>query len=120
MSSRYALVLLPYALVAAPSIGTPVVNPSTVVVGHAAPVTATCQVTGALPGGVNLVRLTSTGADSQVVGVMTPGTTGAYSYSFADTETAPSQYELQCTAALTATIRRVRSTPATDRRHGHD
>ena len=114
-----ALVLLPGALWATPAVSTPVVVPSTVVVGLATPVTVTCQVTEAagdpavLAGGVNLVRLTATGADSAVVGVMTAGAGGSYSFQLTDTETVVGQFQFQCAAAFTATIQRVRSTPTT-------
>jgi len=105
---------------AAPAVSTPVVTPTSVVAGQATPVKATCQVTTAsgdpalLTGGVNLVRLTSpAGTDASIIGAMTAGSGGSYSYSFTDTEPGPGQYGLQCTAAFSATIRRVRSTAAT-------
>jgi hypothetical protein len=126
--SRYRLRLLPAVLTAplwaghlwaTPAVSQPVVAPLSVVVGKATPVQATCQVTTAhgdpalLTGGVNLVRLNSTGTDVSVVGVMTTPGGGVYSYTFSDNEPGPGQYELQCAAAFTATIRRVRSTPTT-------
>jgi PA14 domain len=113
------LVLLPGALWATPAVSTPVVVPSTLVLGLATPVTVTCQVTEAqgdpavLAGGVNLVRLTAAGGDSAVVGVMTAGTGGSYSYQLTDTETVVGQFQFQCAAAFTATIHRVRSTATT-------
>ena len=102
------LALLPCALWAAPALSTPVVAPSTVIPGQATSVTATCQLTTSngdpalLTGGMNLVRLTATGVDSTVVGVMTAGGSGSYSYTFSDTEAAAGQYQLQCTAAFAA------------------
>ena len=113
------LALLPCALWAAPSVGTPVVSPSTVIAGQATPVTTTCQLTttngdpSLLTGGMNLVRLTAAGVDSAVVGVMTTTGGGNYTYTFSDTEAAAGQYQLQCVAAFAATISRVRSTAAT-------
>jgi hypothetical protein len=103
---------------ATPAVGTPVVTPTSVIAGQATPVKATCEVTtvqgdpALLTGGVNLVRLSSTGTDVSIVGVMTAAGGGSYSYSFTDSEPGPGQYEFQCTAAFSATIRRVRSTPA--------
>ena len=104
---------------ATPAITTPVVTPSIVVVGAQTSVTATCQLTTSngdpalLSGGMNLVRLTSAGADSTVLGVMTPGAGGTYSYTFPDTEAVAGQYQLQCSGAFAATIRRTRSAAAT-------
>jgi hypothetical protein len=103
---------------ASPAVSTPVVTPTSVIAGQATPVKATCQVTTVLgdpvllAGGVKLVRLSSTGTDVSIVGVMTAGSGGSYSYSFTDSEPGPGQYGFQCTAAFTATIHRVRSTPA--------
>ena len=43
---------------------------------------------------------------------MTAGPNGVYSYTFTDTESAPGQFQLQCTAAFSATVLRVRSPAA--------
>jgi hypothetical protein len=104
---------------ATPTVSQPVVTPLSVVAGTATPVKATCLVTTSagdpalLTGGVNLVRLSSTGTDASVVAAMTPSGGGVYSYTFTDSEPGPGQYQLQCTAAFTATIGRVRSTGTT-------
>ena len=113
------LSLFPAILSAAPAVSTPVVTPSTVALNQPTSVTATCQLTTAggdpalLSGGMNLVRLTSGGLNSSVVGVMTAGAGGTYSYTFSDTETVTGQYQLQCVAALSGTILRTRSAAAT-------
>ena len=118
-ASALIMALLPCALQATPSISTPVVSPSTVVVGQSTPVTATCQVTSSqgdpavLTSGMNLVRLTGGGADSTVIGVMAVGLNATYSYTFSDTEASAGQYQLQCVGAFAATIHRVRSTAFT-------
>ena len=113
------LSLLPAVLSATPTVSAPVVTPSIVVLNQATSVNVTCQLTTSngdpalLTGGMNLVRLTSGGLDSSIVGVMTAGVGGIYSYTFTDTEAATGQYQLQCTAALSATILRTRSAATT-------
>ena len=110
---------IPALLSAMPTIGTPTVVPGFVAVGQATPVTATCQLTTAagdpalLSGGMNLVRLSSSGSDVAVLGVMTAGSGGAYSYTFTDTETTTGQFQLQCTAAFSSAVQRVRSARVT-------
>jgi Bacterial TSP3 repeat len=102
---------------ATPAVSAPVLTPTSVVAGQATPVKATCTVTtstgdpAVLTGGVKLVRISSTGKDVSVIGVMTTSGGGTYSYSFSDIEPGPGEFEFQCTAGFTATIRRVRSTP---------
>jgi hypothetical protein len=104
---------------AAPAISPPTLSASTLITGAATPMTATCTITLAagdpavLPNGVNLVRLSATGANVAILGVMTAGAAGSYSYTFTANETTAGSFQLQCTAALAGAVRRIRSAPAT-------
>ena len=113
------------ALSAAPAVSTPSVSPSSLVINQATLVTASCKITTSpgdpalMAGGVNLVRLTSSGADVSVLGQMhddglsgdaTAGD-GIYSLQFTTTESITGQFQLQCSVAFAKTVSRVRSTP---------
>ena len=115
--------LLASFIQAAPSINAPRVQPASVTVNQATPVTASCQVNTSsadpalLPGGVNLVRLTAAGAAVSVVGVMhddglngdVKAEDGIYTLQFTANETAAGQFGLQCTAAFKGLLQRVKS-----------
>ncbi len=104
---------------AAPTISTPVVSPATLTVNQAATITASCQINSSagdpavLEGGVNLVRLTATGAPVSVVGVMQDGGNGSYTLQFTDTEPTVGSFQVQCTAAFAGLLQRIKSPPAT-------
>jgi hypothetical protein len=112
---------------ATPSINTPTVTPVNLTVNQPIQVTASCKINmsagdpALLPGGVNLVRLTATGAAGSTIGVMhddglngdAVAGDGVFTYQYTDTETATGQFQLQCTAAFQGVLQRVRSPAVT-------
>ncbi len=114
-------------LSAAPSIGTPAVTPLTLTVGQSTPITTSCKINTAtgdpalLPGGVNLVRLTATGAAVSTIGVMhddglngdAKAADGTFTLQYTTNETVAGQFELQCTAAFQGVLQRVKSPAVT-------
>jgi hypothetical protein len=111
----------------APTIAIPSVNPSSLTVGLSTQVTASCQIStvatdpALLPGGVDLVRLTATGAAVSTLGVMhddglngdVQAGDGIFTLQFTTNETAAGQFELQCTAAFKGLLQRIKSPAAT-------
>jgi len=116
-------VLLALPLCAAPTINNPTVTPLTLTVAQPTVVTTSCKIvttTGdpaLLPNGVNLVRLTATGAAVSTIGIMhddglngdAKANDGIFTLQFTFNETAAGQFELQCTAAFQGVLQRVKS-----------
>jgi len=127
MKLALAFLLAVTPVLAAPALTAPTASPAALYMGVSTQVTATCHLTttqgdpALLTGGLNLVRLTSAGTDSSVLGVMhddglngdaTAGD-GIFTLQFMDTESATGSFQLQCAAAFASTVQRLRSAPTT-------
>ncbi len=111
------------AVVAAPSVGTPIASPTSVNAGQSTPLTVSCSVTRQLgdpalvANGVNLLRLNPAGQTIAMLGTMldnglngdSVAGDGIFTYRFTANETVQGQILLQCTAAFLGVLQRVRS-----------
>jgi hypothetical protein len=109
------------------AISTPTVTPLNLTVNQPIQVTASCKINTSpgdpalLAEGVNLVRLTATGAAASIVGLMHDdglngdalAADGVFTYQYTDTESAAGQFQLQCTAPFQGVLKRVRSPAVT-------
>jgi hypothetical protein len=125
---RFALLgVFGLPLCAAPSVGTPAVDPLTLTANQPIVVTASCKISTSpgdpalLPRGVNLVRLTTAGKAVSVVGVMhddglngdAVAGDGVFTLQFTSSETATGQFQLQCTVAFQGVLQRAKSPAVT-------
>jgi PKD repeat protein len=109
--------------VAAPSVGTPVANPTSINTGQATPITVTCQIArqstdpAVIANGVNLLRLNDANQAIATLGVMRDDGKGGdavandniFTLQFTANEAQAGQIRLQCSAAFIGLLQRVRS-----------
>ncbi len=117
------ILVAPLMVGATPTLSTPTVSPVYAAVNVKTQFTASCKLNTAsgdptpLAAGINLVRLTSAGADVAVLGVMhddglngdAAAGDGIFTLQFSSTETSIGSFQLQCDGAFPSQVRRVQS-----------
>jgi len=98
-----------------PIIGTPTATPSMITVNTPTQVMVSIQITDPrlVPNSVNLLRLSATGAQSTILGVMQTAGNGTYSLQPAFDESVPGAVQLQVSAAFQGSLLRVLSNVVT-------